>query len=494
MGRKDILGIAINDKEITALRLVAENKKLDMQVAARQWRESEQLSHALKALADELHWPCQGPCLVGLPLSAFSVRNLHVPFHDEKKRAQILPFELESRLLLPAEQVASVSFVTTRGKDGTGLVAFAAEKIMLNSLLAEKEGNLAFRALYPAAYALARQVQLEANLDQSHVTLLLYADVFSVSFICLRGNTPFFFREITLSEFWQDEDVALILSPSSGEHRLIQELWQNIRLCSRISGHEFKPEKVLIAGPLAQSPILSSLLAQFADCPIERAQFFFKGYSLRKGLPAPTFDAALACALQGFDKDDTVNFRQGEFARPRALFSQRKNWLSAALFCALLAFSAILYLWNTVRVLSLESEHLRQEMITQYKGAFPGKEVVHDPYLEMLSAQKEGQVETGLSLFDSQRPSVVQVLAALSQNLPKGIPLKVSRLSIDQERVQLKGETDSFKTVDTIRSLLAGSPLFTGVQIISTNIEKKGDGNTVLFELSLQLTMAEVGR
>lgn len=77
-----------------------------------------------------------------------------------------------------------------------------------------------------------------------------------------------------------------------------------------------------------------------------------------------------------------------------------------------------------MRVLSLESEHLRQEMITQYKGAFPGKEVVHDPYLEMLSAQKEGQVETGLSLFDSQRPSVVQVLAALSQNLPKGIPLR----------------------------------------------------------------------
>lgn len=69
----------------------------------------------------------------------------------------------------------------------------------------------------------------------------------------------------------------------------------------------------------------------------------------------------------------------------------------------------------------------------------------------------------------------------------------MSRLSIDQERVQLKGEMKLTKTVDTIRSLLAGSPL-TGVQIISTNIEKKGDGNTVLFELSLQLTMAEVGR
>ena len=70
----------------------------------------------------------------------------------------------------------------------------------------------------------------------------------------------------------------------------------------------------------------------------------------------------------------------------------------------------------------------------------------------------------------------------------------MSYLIIDQERVQLKGETDSFKTVDTVRSLLAASSLFTEAQIISTNIEKKGDGNTVLFELSLQLTVTEEGK
>ena len=494
MGRKDILGIAINDTEVTAVRLMVGNKQIDMQVAARPWSNAEQISLALKELADELNWHGQGPSVIGFPLSSFAVRNLQIPFHDEKKRAQILPFELESRLLVPAEQVASVSFVTERGKDGTALVAFAAEKNKLKSFLAETESRLAPWALYPAVYALARKVQIEVDFGQSTLTLLLFADVFSVTLVCLRGNTPFFFREIILPEFWQDEDETMVMSQSTGENRLSQELWQNINLCSRISGHDFKPEKVLLAGPLAQSPILSSLLSQLVDCPLERAQFFFRGYSLKKGLPAPTFDAALACALQGYDKGDAVNFRQGEFARPRVPFRQRKDWLITALFCVLFGLGGLMYLWNSVRVLTSETEHLRQEMVAIYKGAFPGKEVVHDPYLEMLSAQKEGQKEAGLSLFAPQHPSVVHVLAVLSKSLPAGIPLKVSYLIIDQERVQLKGETDSFKTVDTVRSLLAASSLFTEAQIISTNIEKKGDGNTVLFELSLQLTVAEGGK
>ena len=47
MGRKDILGIAINDTEVTAVRLMVGNKQIDMQVAARPWSNAEQISLAL---------------------------------------------------------------------------------------------------------------------------------------------------------------------------------------------------------------------------------------------------------------------------------------------------------------------------------------------------------------------------------------------------------------------------------------------------------------
>ena len=68
-------------------------------------RDNESLSLALETIAAEMD--LEGTtCIASLPASLASYRNMEAPFKEQKKLRQILPYELESTLPHPPEDVA----------------------------------------------------------------------------------------------------------------------------------------------------------------------------------------------------------------------------------------------------------------------------------------------------------------------------------------------------------------------------------------------------
>jgi general secretion pathway protein L len=57
---------------------------------------------------------------------------------------------------------------------------------------------------------------------------------------------------------------------------------------------------------------------------------------------------------------------------------------------------------------------------------------------------------------------------------------------VDQEGIQIRGTTDTFNTVDSIKKGLESSQIYRDVVIASANLDKSGKG--VRFEIKMDLS------
>ena len=79
--------------------------------------------------------PTGATCVLGIPTTFISFRNLSVPFTDLKKIRQVLPFELEPTLPMSVESLV-FDFEAVKQNGGQELLAFVAEKETLDRYLA----------------------------------------------------------------------------------------------------------------------------------------------------------------------------------------------------------------------------------------------------------------------------------------------------------------------------------------------------------------------
>ena len=81
--------------------------------------------------------------------------------------------------------------------------------------------------------------------------------------------------------------------------------------------------------------------------------------------------------------------------------------------------------------------------------------------------------------------STLDLLKDISERIPVTQDVLITSLSIDQETIRFSGETDTFNTVDSIKSELETSPYFDTVTISSAKLDR--DGKKVQFEIRLNI-------
>ncbi len=507
MDGRQSLGIALGDRGLSAVLLQASGRTVSVAATAtvpldeRETGVPGQLATALNRLCADLSWQAHHPCVLGLPLSLLSVHNLHLPFQDARQQAQAFPYELEERLLRPAEQVESVfAAIVHTGKEregsGADLLAFAADKELLQQILpGGREWGFDPECICPAIHALAMQAGDAARGQESLV--LAHVDLHAVEIALIQSGTMVTSRRMSLLLADVDaaghaghvpdtlEQTALALAGAIRQGLVL------FRQTGAAGAPSASISQVLLSGPLAESGALKTLLAENLQVPVQR---------LNQSVPgnlAPAFDAALACALQGLQPAKAglhvFNFRQGAFAKNRGGLGavwQRKNLRIAAALALVAAAGLLVFLAGEAQSLKLRSEELRLEMTQVFRSAFPEVQVVRDPYMEMQAALKGGAGMDSPLLFAPGRANTLSVLADISSRIPEETPLTVNRLTLDQDLALLRGQTASFKDVDQIRNSLAASPLFSEVRILSSSAEKSGTDSLIRFELRLQRALA----
>ncbi len=499
-----VLGLDIHKEHLCAV--VVEQRGTEHTVCACGSLEvdgHEQVDEALSGFLQQNAFQADS-CVLGLPLSILSLRNLTLPFIDRRKMIQVLPLELEEQLLIPLDDQIVDFMVTGRRGAGSHLLIGAVEKTILHKLLPVlKENSLTPQAVAPAVSFLTRE-HLQGR-GKSESTLFLHADMHAMSMALWIDGRVVFMRRMAYPEQFL---VESFLGGRKGPAVLDQQTAEQslTRVCAAIttSLYFFQQEfedtvqvgGVVLSGCLTGENRYQKLISHelglevAASPPLHEKNTIQLAPAVEEHWQSFRFEIPLALALGGLKKKKSqdLNFLQGEFARDSRLFLSKRSLLGAAVVFSLVCVAGIGFLVTDYRRLHARASDLHGEMVDLFKQTFPEVTRVVDPHVQMQSKLKEVRSsEVSIPLFSGDK-RVLEILADISGRIPKDLSLHVSRLVIDQESVQIKGTTDAYNNVDVIKNKLAASTRYVEVKIVSATADKKK--GAIRFEIRLQLVEA----
>jgi len=419
-------------------------------------------------------------CIASFPADQISYRNIQVPFKGLKKISKILPFELEPTIPFPVDDLV-IDFYTlplSDHNDHTDLIAAAVEKSKLQLYLGilasfDIEPEIVTVGGYSTALCLSSLVDTHENwlfvdIDKSKGT------VFGVlsGKICLIRSFPI------PSE-----------TPSFNTEMLCTNIQRTLSAFEEIVGLDFHPEGVFIAGCGLDDSDIEQDMERFLELSVKRTDLVSHIEIEKQHHPAKTWnpyqmDNALSLALTEIEGVDGFNFRKGPFAAKKIWVEHKTGLIKAgvltAMVLALAFFNVVLDSYFLNKKLTSLDDHITKI----FTSTFPDVKSV-DPYQQMRIEIEAANKNALLSGKTDKNIRTIDILNNISKLIPKETDVKLTRLVIGEESVQISGNTDTFNSVDDIKSRLEQVSFFQKITISSANINRSD--NRVQFKLQVHL-------
>ncbi|HKI49256.1 MAG TPA: GspL/Epsl periplasmic domain-containing protein, partial [Desulfobacteria bacterium] len=194
-------------------------------------------------------------------------------------------------------------------------------------------------------------------------------------------------------------------------------------------------------------------------------------------------DGALSLALGYYNtKGLGANLRRDEFEIQKRSFYRSKIFRKIAVWSVIIAALWAVDMGVDTYFLKQRAAALDTRIMALFKKTFPQINRIVDPV-------KQAQIEVN-ELKRVSTPVVgingraLDLLLEISERLPESMDLEVSRLVIDPNSVRIRGDTDTYNTVDRVKQGLQKSSLFKTTTITSANLDR--GKNRVLFEVKLE--------
>jgi len=479
MSRK-ILGLDIREHSIAAVLLDSGFKGSQLikhgyfPIPESEEDDAQGLLKVLEAVVESLK-PAGAACVLGIPTTFVSFRNISVPFHDLKKIRQILPFELEPTLPLPVDELI-FDFEAVKRDGHQDLLAFAARKDRIQFYLdALASANLNPVAVMPGGYAAARFISTMAS-DSDDFLLVDTGENHHTVYAVCSGTVR----------------MARALPVASGSnpvvHGLEASLNQTFTAAGENLGIEINPSQVFATGPqcsLLSGDSGSASLLGLPVKPIDGIRTFprLKGTTDAAEWQSGDMDIALALALMETEAVSGVNFSTQRSTIQHYWGEHRNNIILSAVLIALTLAFVLAGQFFEVRDKQRRLDELDRRIEQVFRETFPDVTRVQAPLQQMQIKIKEaGEGSAGLDMVGS-RARVIDLLDTLSRRIPASATVKINRMVVGTDNLVLSGNTDTFNTVDEIKGGLEEADIFKQVTISSADLEKSGKG--VRFKLKL---------
>jgi hypothetical protein len=483
MSRK-ILGIDIRNETVTAVLLhssIREHRVEDFVHLPFSGPDDPErsLSSALQTLVEKMDLS-GSDYVVSIPANQVIFRNLQIPFSNSKKIRMVLPFELETTLPYAAEDLV-IDFHTLNGApagDQTKLIAAAIEKSKLSpyldalaSIQADPE-KLTLGGL-PTALCLAKQAdpgedQLFIEIDDTYATLFIVA-----------GGRLQLIRSFQLPP-----------AEPSRAPQLCAQIQQTLAAFLESSDLNFEPIEIVASGIALDKTDIIPHLSKTLNVPVkiasiaDRLDIPIEGNQESQWIPA-YMDSALAVALMEVEGYDALNFHKGQFAAQKFLSKHKRPLIKTGILAAVVLALFFLNLIMEAYTLNKHLRFIESQMTQVFKATFPDVKTIHYPYQEMQAKIRE--MKKTAAFEDEAGPNIrsIDILNSISEKIPDNITVNLNRLVIQPDNVIISGTTDTYNSVDAIKSRLEQIPHFKKVTISSSNIDRTG--NEVRFMLKLEL-------
>ena len=421
-------------------------------------------------------------CIASFPANRISYRNIKLPFKEQKKIKQILPYELESTLpFLLDDLIIDYNSIKSQDKSGpadyTNVVAAAVEKSELKSYVNTLASfNIKPKIVtvggYPTALCLSSNTTAPEN--------RLFVDT---------GNRNSSVFVLAAGQIYLMRSFPTGTARSSIAESLCSEIKRTLYACEDIFGFDLQPEKIFITGCNPDTINYKQDMERILGISAKRTDLLDQTGFTRKN-PALSWkpeqmDNALALALTEIEGLKVFNFLKGPFAAKNYWVEHKKSLIKTGILAGLVL--ALIFINIGLKTHSMEKRlaSLNNQITGIFKTTFPDVKNIVDPIQQMRVKLKEAQKFSMFSGKTGKHTRIIDILKDISEFTPEDIDVNLTNLVVDMESVLIAGDTNRFNSVDDIKRGIKQSNLFNKVTISSANMDKSD--NRVRFKLKVQL-------
>jgi len=394
-----------------------------------------------------------------LPGEFVAKRLLELPFTDKRRLNQVVPFALEEHMPFAIDDAAVAFSRVGREADKTLVLAALARKVDL-----EKHLDLLGRAgLDPkivtlGPFALAGILARSRNGSAvPHVVLDMDQGSSSMVLIDAEGM-PRALRTVGQGLDFGHHGVMLGQSAASA-------ILSTVRQTLLAHGSEDQPPELILAGPAAGVAQIQQQIGDALATLVNRVKDLDCSSLIAGSKREPARFAACIAMLLGEAPSkplDLLNFRQGEFAfRGRSGITPYR--VPLVLAGVALGF-AMIHFFLGLAIGARELQLLNREIAVTVSPALGG---TNPPLAQVALEAKLKDMRKNLRLMGGNlgHGSPLDLLLALSQAVPPGVPMQVYDMQIDDSGLKIQGTADSYGAVDQVKKALERSPQFEGIQV-----------------------------
>jgi general secretion pathway protein L len=258
------------------------------------------------------------------------------------------------------------------------------------------------------------------------------------------------------------------------------------------SGIAGKPQEVFVTGPGALVPITAEILGKELAVKVSNLNLSANVDTIQlsqhlTGLYNPALmDNALALALREGKKAKGFNFRRGQFQVKTQFVKIRKELIRASIYLGVICILLSVNFGFVYQDLKKRNASLDSQIKELFTRTFPEVTNVVEPMHQMKTKISALKNESGLAPGINKNGLFLEILNDISSRIPADLKINVDRMVVDQQGVQIRGTTDTFNTVDSIKKGLESSNMYRDVVIASANLDQSGSG--VRFEIKMNRT------
>ena len=475
-----VTGIDINDDYLTAVQVLKGFGGWELTACARiHMKGEESLDQGLSTLSQSMNLT-GGECAVAVSGAEVYYRNLAVPFKDKRKQREVLSFELEPNVPFPIDDLV-VDFFSTNRPDTPELLAFFAEKRVIGQLL----DTLKTQGIDPEVLCvrcIPMALWLINNPGNPEKGILLDLGEKRATLVLWQKRRVVFIRTLT--------DCGLRNADFGDQTSAIFSTVRHAVHAFGTGRKDFEPpEKAFLTGRGAAVPGVSQAVTETLGIPAEKVDLCSDD-RIRLGEHAEPLwdphlmDGALSLALGRYSaKGLGPNLRRNGFEVQKRSFYRSKIFRKVAAWLLVIASLWAVDMGVDTYFLKQRAAALDSRTLVLFKKTFPHISRIVDPVKQaQIEINELNRVATPGQVV-GMNSRALDLLLEISERLPEPMDLKVSRLVIDPNSVRIKGDTDTYNTVDRAKQGLEKSSLFKTTTISSANLDR--GKNRVLFEIKL---------
>ena len=408
--------------------------------------------------------------VVAVPASMISHRHMELPFRSRRKIRQVLPMELNA--MLPITDEAHVSDFVYTGVSSPGNHTFFTASLS-SSLLDVFCTSLEKQGIKPVMMSPAGYLAAHFFLDTLppggfYLMVAVYPH-------CLVVNGVLDGVIVWLRSIARSDDVSFTAGDVGRTVMVFQQrlgidvpvLACHLIWCdSRQEALETHLENALAVPVVCAdaAPVASALenVGVQNDSPVSGSMSFeyINGFAAVRCMGKP------ACI-------DFCRSTHGQSYFVEKYMAQLVTMTLLLLICFCMAMAGE---YMEIRDLKNQSAAMDRQARLIFKETFPDITTIVDPYMQMKVQVRQALEKSGQSLdmetrFDGNT-RILDLFFGLSSRIPDTIDVEISRLVWNDGRMVLSGNTDTYDSVDKMKTAIESSPWFTDVKISNAAADK----------------------